>query len=173
MIKELRTQLGMSQLELAMHIGVSRSHLAMVESGRKALNNDKHFLVTKMFIAANGGTEGIIPAAPQRDLGPGSPGKMPYNDLLQREYNKYWLRYEKVKSAIRCLENKREKKAKQFAHSAVLEQVDPRPGMPTLSYSEIFKAPPLPGNDNELLCLQIKKCSYEAALNFLKERGAR
>ena len=48
MVKQIRQQLGLSQQALADYLGVSRSHLAMVESKRRDLHPEKNVVLLSL-----------------------------------------------------------------------------------------------------------------------------
>jgi len=167
MIRQLREYFGISQDEMARQLGISRSHLAMIESGKRELNSEKHTRLGKLFLAINGIAIKDTAISNEKAILPDHAGEERFFGCVKLELLTYRHRLLKVNRQIRTLQTSRERKAKRFMRIDMLEHAGEK-ASECVNIRTHARPPSLPARDAELLKLKIKKCSYEAALKFLE-----
>jgi len=167
MIKLLREYFGITQQDMAIYIGISRSHLSMIESGRRTLEGNKSSKLVKLFLAVNAIMRSNDSSIDERDLAIAETFARKYDRFFDLQLLTYRHRLWKVDWQLRRRKNDREKNSKRFLQLDILES---RVDEGAKTNFNILYTRPVPDNNRELLLLQIKKCSYEAALRFLEEQ---
>ncbi|HMI79108.1 MAG TPA: helix-turn-helix transcriptional regulator, partial [Ferruginibacter sp.] len=119
MTRELREYFGISQDEMARQLGISRSHLAMIESGKRELNSEKHARLGKLFLAINGIKDTAISS--EKAILPDHAGEERFFGCVKLELLTYRNRLLKINRQICTLQTSRERKAKRFMRIGMLE----------------------------------------------------
>ncbi|MBS0299934.1 MAG: helix-turn-helix transcriptional regulator [Proteobacteria bacterium] len=163
MIKKIRQELGLSQELTAGYLGISRSHLAMVEASRRALSSTAYTRLMELYMQLTAGKKAPPPPAMVKESGAALRKEVEAN-RSQREYQ-----LAAARAALRKLEQQHQQAAGMLAK---LEE---------LKRKGSFKDPALLGiiEDNAKkafresaadirLKTQLKIKALEAELKFLK-----
>lgn len=168
MLKETRILLGLTQQEMAGHLGISRSQLAMIESGRRDLATNKYLELLKIYqVMAPGTSDSSNPV----EKAPGQAEKLSLErkKLVKQQLDIHQFRLKHIKDRIAGF------KAKQDSYlrlSAGMKGELSNLTAKTRKLLELREAEmgthALKKGGSSLLELEMRLCACEAIIRFLQ-----
>lgn len=163
MIKKIRQELGLSQELTAGYLGISRSHLAMVEASRRALSSSAYTRLMELYMQLTAGKTAPPPPAMAKEAGAALRKAVEAN-RSQREYQ-----LESARNTLRKLEQQQQRASGMLAKLEDLKRKGSfkDPGLLGIIEDNVKKA--FEGSAAAIrLKTQLKIKALEAELKFLK-----